>query len=101
MHSDYAPTNSLPLANQCRLALPSPFHHLTAPVLRPARGRELEERERLADRTQMEHERRLVAVGEQAQQAVRETFDKLQQQLDQQQQRITEVSTATVTALGN
>ena len=63
--------------------------------------RELEERDRRADRVQMEHERRLVAAREQAERAVRETFDKLQNQLDRQQQRLAEVSAAGSQAAGN
>ena len=57
-------------------------------------GSELEAKERLADRVQMEHERRLVAAREQAERDVRETFEKLQHQLEQQQQRIAEVGRA-------
>ena len=63
--------------------------------------RELEERDRRADRVQMEHERRLVAAREQAERAVREIFDKLQHQLDRQQQRLAEVSAAGSQAAGN
>ncbi|XP_037093896.1 trichohyalin-like [Pollicipes pollicipes] len=72
-------------AEQARLA--SAQAENTAAQLR----RELEERERRADQLVMEHQRHLMAAREQAEQAVRATFDKLRGNLDRQAEQIAEM----------